>query len=198
MPVHILNLGSDSANFYLLISGGSPRLLVDCGWPNSLEFLRSRLHAEGYELTQIGYLLVTHYHPDHSGLAKELKAAGVKLLVFESQQPSASQLADPMNLTARYIELQQRNGLVIAKGRARAVLEALDLKGDIIPTIGHSEDSVSLVLDEGIAFTGDLPSQLMLSATDHQSRESWKTLEEMGVKNIYPGHGKKLQLMSSH
>ena len=36
-------------------------------------------------LQDIGYLLVTHYHPDHAGLAQELKARQV-LAGLESQR----------------------------------------------------------------------------------------------------------------
>jgi hypothetical protein len=33
----------------------------------------------------------------------------------------------------------------------------LGMESEIVPTPEHSDDSVSLILDEGMAFTGDLP-----------------------------------------
>ncbi len=53
----------------------------------------------------------------------------------------------------------------------------LGVDGEIVPTSGHSDDSVSLVLDCGVAFTGDL-TPLSL-ATEEQAPaivESWRRL----------------------
>jgi len=57
-------------------------------------------------------------------------------------------------------------------------------------TPGHSDDSVSLLLDNGFAFTGDLPPPSMV--TDDIAAavaRSWKELRSRGATTIYPGHG---------
>jgi glyoxylase-like metal-dependent hydrolase (beta-lactamase superfamily II) len=54
---------------------------------------------------------------------------------------------------------------------------------------------VSLVLDDGTAFTGDLPHPLMLSGDpDDPAEQSWAKLRAQGVKSVYPGHGPVLKL----
>ena len=57
-------------------------------------------------------------------------------------------------------------------------------------TPGHSDDSVSLLLDDGSAFTGDLtlPARIGLEVAVTVSA-SWRLLRECGAKRVYPGHG---------
>lgn len=42
--------------------------------------------------------------------------------------------------------------------RSRALLKGIGIEGELIPTPGHSDDSISLVTDEGHGLTGDLPA----------------------------------------
>ena len=45
---------------------------------------------------------------------------------------------------------------LVLRGSNRADLYGVGIQGEIIETPGHSDDSVSLVLDSGLAFIGDL------------------------------------------
>jgi glyoxylase-like metal-dependent hydrolase (beta-lactamase superfamily II) len=195
--VQVHNLGSASANFYVIFSDSIPKLMVDCGWANSMKRLQAQLADLGITLSQIGHLLVTHYHPDHSGLVKELKSAGLRLVVFETQLPRKAELADPKNLTERYIELQQRDGLIVEANGSRELLLTIGVHGEIISTPGHTYDSITLILDEGIAFTGDLVYEIMIATEDKQSMDSWRRIHEFGVRTVYPGHGKPQQVKQS-
>ncbi|MHC1782010.1 MAG: MBL fold metallo-hydrolase [Anaerolineaceae bacterium] len=73
--MNIVNVGYDSANYYV-IGSGSGRLLIDYGWPGTMPRLRANLKQMGIDLSIIGYLLMTHFHPDHAGLTQELRTAG--------------------------------------------------------------------------------------------------------------------------
>ena len=60
---------------------------------------------------------------------------------------------------------------------SRAKLATVGLAGEILPTPGHSDDSVSLLLDDGSVFTGDLTIPMV--ATDEQRdaiMASWRLL----------------------
>jgi endoribonuclease LACTB2 len=82
--MNILNVGYDSTNYYLLdIKNG--KLLVDCGWPGTLPKFLAVLKRKDVSPDEIKYLLVTHFHPDHSGLTQELKNLGASLILLESQ-----------------------------------------------------------------------------------------------------------------
>ena len=60
---------------------------------------------------------------------------------------------------------------------------------EIVHTPGHSDDSVSLLLDDGPVFTGDLTPLLIGSEDQAVVAASWRTLRERGATHVYPGHG---------
>ena len=110
----------------------------------------------GIPLKEIKYGLATHYHIDHAGLGQELKQLGVPLLVLETQVaaiPLMKQWTKPQD---QYVDITLYDNVTISFAESRTLLERIGLAGDILPTPGHSTDSVSLVLDDGSAFTGDL------------------------------------------
>ena len=59
--------------------------------------------------------------------------------------------------------------VTITFAESRALLEQIGIRGEIVPTPGHSADSVSLLLDDGSAFTGDL-TPLPYTGTDDAGR----------------------------
>ena len=72
--MNIVNVGYHSTNYYALdiLSG---KLLVDCGWPGTLPQFRAELKRKDIAPSEIKYVLVTHFHPDHAGLVEEFKAS---------------------------------------------------------------------------------------------------------------------------
>src|SRR5690606_30157046 len=82
--MNIVNVGYDSTNYYVL-ADSQPRLLVDVGFPGTLPKLAHQCSRMGVNLSRIKHHLLTHYHPDHAGLAQELKNKGIKLIVVGEQ-----------------------------------------------------------------------------------------------------------------
>ncbi|MEP7293284.1 MAG: MBL fold metallo-hydrolase [Chloroflexota bacterium] len=192
--MNIVNLGYDSTHYYLL-ADSRPRLLIDVGWPGTLPKLQHQCKQKGIVLTEIRHFLATHYHPDHAGLAQELKRAGSKLIVLENQLAAIPTLGTFMKPQNNYLEIDPTDNLVVTFAESRGFLAALGIQGEIIATPGHSDDSVSLILDEGVAFTGDLPHPLMLpDDSGDPARQSWAKLRAHKVKTVYPGHGPSVQL----
>ena len=61
----------------------------------------------------------------------------------------------------------------------------------VVHTPGHSDDSVSLVLDSGECFTGDLTMERMVGAEDPQVvAASWARLRALGARTVHAGHGR--------
>jgi glyoxylase-like metal-dependent hydrolase (beta-lactamase superfamily II) len=187
--MNIVNVGYDSTNYYLL-GTNTQRLLVDVGWSNTLAKLLAVLKRKDILLQDIGYLLVTHYHPDHAGLAQELKAKGIRLIVLEQQLAAIPLLKTYMKPVNRYVEIALHDNVVLRMNESRAFLKRIGITGEIIATPGHSDDSVSLVLDLGVAFTGDLPPPGFVEASaGAMLQQSWDALRALRVHTIYPGHG---------
>lgn len=68
--------------------------------------------------------------------------------------------------------------------------ERIGIAGEIVPTPGHSDDSVSLLLDDGSVFTGDLTPPTLVGEDDARIvAASWRLLRERGATRVYPGHG---------
>lgn len=186
--MNILNVGYDSTNYYL-ISQNTNRLLVDVGWPGTLPKLLNIFKRKRISLQDVKYLLVTHYHPDHAGLAQEVKLKGIQLVVMENQMPFIPKLRAYMEPSNPFLEITLNDNLNLRFKDSRAFLLRLGIEGEIIPTPGHSDDSISLILDGGIAFTGDLPGSNWEIDPTNQVELSWKSLRFLNVKTVYPGHG---------
>ena len=189
VPTTIVNVGYRSTNYWV-VSAGTSRLLVDLGWPGSMGSMRAGLERMGVPLREIRYGLATHYHIDHAGLAEELKAAGVSLLVLESQLsaiPLMKQWTRPQDY---YVPIRADGNAVITFAESRVLLGRIGIAGEILPTPGHSDDSVSLLLDDGSAFTGDLtPPGFAPKDAVEVVTASWQLLRERGARKVYPGHG---------
>jgi glyoxylase-like metal-dependent hydrolase (beta-lactamase superfamily II) len=187
--VNIVNVGYDSTNYYV-IGSGKNRLLVDVGWPGTLGKLLANLKRKGIAIEEIPYLLATHYHPDHAGLVQEVKHKGVRLMVMEGQGEAIPALKQWMKPEMHYLDVDLRDNTAVSLGESRAFLAKLEIGGEIVSTPGHSDDSVTLVLDSGDAFTGDLQSE---SRADESSiaavKTSWEKIRAMNTKTIHPGHG---------
>ena len=73
------------------------------------------------------------------------------------------------------------------------------IPGEVIYTPGHSPGSVSVLLETGDAFVGDMamnkfplrifPGLPIFAEDIAQVRESWNLLLNAGAKTIYPSHG---------
>lgn len=165
-------------------------MLVDLGWPGRFGTLRANLERTGVPLAEIKYGLATHYHLDHAGAAQDLKLAGVPLLVLENQVdaiPLMKRWAKPPD---HYTEIKTHDNVVISFGESRALLERIGIAGEILPTPGHSDDSVSLLLDDGSVFTGDLTHPSLVGEEDAEIiGASWRLLRDNGAKTVYAGHG---------
>ncbi len=154
-PLTIVNAGYRSTNYWV-VSAGTSRLLVDIGWPGTLGMMKASLSRLGVPLREIRYALATHYHMDHAGLAEELKREGVPLLVLDVQVAAVPVMKTWMKPRDKYVEITMAGNVTISCEESRRLLGRMGLEGEILHTPGHSDDSVSLLLDDGSAFTGDL------------------------------------------
>lgn len=187
--VTVVNVGYSSTNYWV-ISAGASRLLVDLGYPGTMGTMRANLRRMGVPLEEIRYALATHYHIDHAGLGQELKLAGVPLLVLETQAAAIPLMKRWTKPQDGYVEITLHDNVVIPFAHSRALLEGIGIGGEILPTPGHSGDSVSLLLDDGSVFTGDLTRPAFVSVEDAAAvAASWRLLRERGATRVYPGHG---------
>lgn len=149
------------------------QILVDAGMPGDPETLDRVFSTAGVDPRNIRLIVVTHGHLDHMGMvayAKEATSARVlchrslsgKLATGEIEAPVAQ------NLSGRFINfmsgLQALTGGADIEAVDADILvddEAFDLSefgipGRVIHTPGHSQASISIVLDNGETLLGDM------------------------------------------
>lgn len=189
MSITVVNVGYRSTNFWV-VSAGTSRLLVDLGWPGMFGALAANLKRMGIPINEVRYGLATHYHIDHAGAAQDLKNEGMRLLVTEEQVSAIPKMKQWTKPRDNYTDIVTSDNVVIKTSESRTLLAKLGITGEIVHTPGHSDDSVTLVLDNGMAFTGDLTSPTVVADEDPGVvASSWQKLRDLGVTTIYGGHG---------
>jgi endoribonuclease LACTB2 len=189
MHITIVDVGYRSTHYWV-VSAGTSRLLVDLGWPGTMGMMRANLRRMDVPIEEIRYGLATHYHIDHAGLAQELKQAGVPLLVLDAQVSAIPMMERWTKPRDRYVDITMHDNVTISFPESRLVLERIGIPGEIVHTPGHSDDSVSLLLDDGSVFTGDLTHPALAGAGNAAVvSASWRTLRERGATRVYPAHG---------
>jgi glyoxylase-like metal-dependent hydrolase (beta-lactamase superfamily II) len=182
-----VNVGYRSTNYWV-VSAGTSRLLVDIGWPGTLGTMKANLKKMAVPLREIRYALATHYHIDHAGLAEELKREGISLLVLDVQVNAIPIMKTWTKPSNNYVEITSHGNVTISFEGSRRLLGQMGLSGEILHTPGHSDDGVSLLLDHGQVFTGDLPPEAH-SFDNPVALTSWRLLRQRGATQIYPAHG---------
>lgn len=192
----IIALTYQSTNCYLLETSNG-WIMIDAGWPDTFPKLNYLLKQNDVLVTDIKYVIVTHFHPDHAGLVEDLKGLGIKLILHECQIPFVGKLNDffKRNPKATFKEIAVGNNIVFSSTESRIFFKNLEIDGEIIQTPGHSNDSISIITDNCCAFTGDLPALALMEAYDNQTlKESWRLIQSYDVKKIYPAHGNDYDL----
>lgn len=150
--------------------------------------MKANLKKMGLPLREIRYALATHYHIDHAGLAEELKREGVPLLVLDVQAAAIPIMKTWTKPADHYVEITGEGNVTISFKQSRQLLSQIGIPGEILHTPGHSDHCVSLLLDDGSAFTGDLPPEAY--AFDNSiALASWELLRARGATRVYPAHG---------
>lgn len=188
----ITELKYSNTNTYL-IEGDKGTILFDTGWAGTFAAFCRELGEKHKVLQDIDYLLISHFHPDHMGIAGEIAECGPKVLIMDLQLPyihSSDVIFEKEN--NRFFKPISENDLkVISVDKSRAFLISIGINGEIIYTPGHSDDSISLYLDDGSLFVGDLNPLYELDmhkGTDIE--KSWNKLLRFNPSRIYYGHAK--------
>ena len=190
--VKILNVGYRSVNCYLLVTERA-KLLVDVGWPGGMQELKWSMAGVSLSVKDVTHVLVTHYHIDHGAIAEEMKDKGAKLIVMESQKEHLNTQKKFIKPPIVFHEIKNEGNIELTFKDSRVFLKALGIEGKIISTPGHSQDHVTLILDEGIAFTGDLPPENSYPQGSNVFND-WLQLHKLKVTRIYPAHGRPYDL----
>jgi glyoxylase-like metal-dependent hydrolase (beta-lactamase superfamily II) len=192
--MNLINVGYKSVNCYAVeIDGGY--LLIDVGMPGTYGELLSALRRKSVPVEKIRLLVVTHLHPDHCGVAQELKDVGATLVLGDVQEPHLAEANRWLAKFAGYRPISESGNSVIATGSRAAWKAATGLNGTLLHTPGHSDDSISVVIDEVGAFVGDLrPAESYAGEAAAEATGSWEEIRRCGARRAFPAHGSAFDL----
>jgi len=166
-------------------------LLIDTDMAGTLQSFFSCIKKSEAAFDKIQCLICTHYHPDHMGIAQDLVELGIKLVVFEEQKRFIH-FSDAVFARDRHIQfkpIKDQDTICISCADSRNFLKKLGIDGEVIHTPGHSDDSVSIIIDGRCAIVGDLPPLHLIPAYNDQVLEkSWNKILSKNVSEIFYAH----------
>lgn len=154
-----------------LIRGKNKTAFIDPGFPSSAPVVKAALRQKGIELSQIDYVLLTHFHLDHSGgtgaIIKE--SHGAKVVIHKraafyvknfGKIVGGARMVFRPEIIKKFGDVDpvpHENILPVSEG------DRIDLGGGtvirVIHTPGHCADEVSYFEEgSGAIFTGDVAS----------------------------------------
>ena len=187
----VIKLKYGNTNTFL-IRGKNGYLLVDTDYAGTLSAFYGAIKQYNIKVSDILCILATHYHPDHIGLVSELMKQGVKLLVIDTQCSNIHYFDVIFGRDKRfdYEPIDEEDAIVISCKESRGFLKDMGISGEILSTMSHSEDSISLVLDNGVCIVGDLEPIEYLGAYEEnvKLKADWELVMSYNPKLIYYAH----------
>ena len=177
-----------------LIKGTKANLLIDTDYAGTLQAFYRAIKAAGIKISDISYVMATHYHPDHTGLISELMEQGVKLIIMESQLPFVH-YSDHIFAKEPHLEykpIDESKAMILTFDEARAYLDnELGICADVIGISSHGEGSVVIALDKDkTILAGDLePLEYLAAYPDNSAlKEDWDKILSLNPKRICYAH----------
>ena len=203
--IHEISLGLSQA---YLIRARVGCVLVDTGMPGQLGRIMRLVKSLGWGALTLIYL--THAHLDHAGSAAALRdATSAPVAIHWADAQALAQgetclgsLGSKRRLIQRFVpELEKI--LNYSGVQADILFEDGDdlaeygLEARVYHTPGHTLGSSSLVVEEKVAFVGDLASNTGKPHLQRYYAEDWSLLmqsvihmQKLGLQRVYGGHGR--------
>ncbi len=213
MSTHIYPIPLGFDNCYLIRDKGT--IMVDGGAPKKAKEFIKATEKIGINIHDIKLIILTHGHWDHIGSVKEIKElTGAKIAMHHLEKEWLEKSLKPMppgvttwgdilgKIIAVLLPLISIPGtnVDVVIGNEGLLLDGFGISGKVIHTPGHSFGSVSILLESGEAFVGDMamnkfplrfsPGLPIFAEDPIKLNDSWRSLLDQGAKMIYPAHGK--------
>lgn len=193
------------SNCYLIL--GEKPVLVDTGAPGDLKRIMAALKAHQIELKQLALILLTNGQSDHAGNAAELHWRSGRPVAIHANDAELARSGENGVLAVQtdlgrfvrpFVDEPFQAFEPDITFREPFSLEPYGVKGDVIPTPGHTLGSSSVVLATGEALIGDVlrgsmmwPNRARLhffcNDPDLNTR-SMARLAREGLLRCHPGH----------
>jgi len=182
--------GMLDCNTYVL--KGMPGIIIDPGNPDYLDTRVAAMNQDGIKPEDIGVIINTHLHIDHCGANEAFKKlSGARVALYPVQKKNYQLVVvdgarlfgmEPGEFTVDYL-LED------------PILKSGNIKIEIIPSPGHSPDSVCFHLrQEKVLICGDVIFEMNTGRVDlpggnaDDLKNSIEALSKLDVEYLLPGH----------
>lgn len=209
----IYRLSDEMYNCYL-VSYRDRHFLVDTGRKNRLNMLSRELDRLGVNNNSLACLILTHSHYDHAGNAADIKNTfNATIIIHKNEADYLHKGENPAihgtTFFTRFITEGLSSWYLTRYCRYKPVdsdiqvedpydLNNFGFNAYIIHTPGHTNGSISVIIDNEIALVGDalfgvfkgtvLPP---FAADSRLIVDSWKRLLSTGCAMFLPAHGRE-------
>ncbi len=213
MNTKIIPIPTNTANSYFLVD--ERLVLVDSGSPGNEKRILETLERHQLQLKDLSLILLTHGHWDHLGSAEAIRAVSkapialhhADLELAKAGRAKLKPYGFGTALLEPYFSSKRFNPLtpnVILRGSE--TLEAYGVNARLLETPGHTNGSVSVLLESGDAIIGDvLRGDFVLENSPNwhffyddlkMVRSSIKKLLNSKPERLFVGHGKPFSFQS--
>ncbi len=204
----VIRLPLGRANAYLVID--ERPILVDTGFPGDYPLLKERLAEHRIRPSELSLVVITHAHFDHTGNLPPLKRDGDVPIVSHANaarnlEKGTSADVRPRTVLGRIARPLLSLAPTFPPLAPEIIIERetplypFGVRGRLLPTIGHTDGCLSLLLDDGRAIVGDLvmnglfrtrrPHVPIFMYDETEWEASLRALLDRGVERFYTGHG---------
>ena len=211
VSIHTIPLGFD--NVYVVKDKGV--IMIDSGDPKKGKAFLKGLEKTAITPDEIQLIILTHGHWDHIGSAAEIKKlTSAKVVLHQNEKHWLEESLKPMppgvttwgKISTKLfswtivplVHIEPTKIDIVLQDETFSLVE-YGISGKIVYTPGHSSGSVSVLLDSGEAFVGDIamnkfplrfsPGMPIYAENLPMLFDSWQTLLDEGVKTVFPAHG---------
>ena len=135
LDIYFVDVEGGQSTLFVTPSGES--LLVDTGWAGGRDADRIVNVAKQAGITQINYLVTTHYHGDHVGGIVEL-AAKIPIKTFVDHGPSQEETRNVPQSYAAYLAVREKGQHILAK-----LGDHLPIKGADFQVVASAAETIT-------------------------------------------------------
>jgi len=135
LDIYFIDVEGGQSTLFVTPAGQS--LLVDTGWAGARDAGRISDAAKQAGITQIDYLVTTHYHGDHVGGVVDL-ASKIPIKTFVDHGPSAEETRSVPQNYAAYLTVREKGQHILAK-----LGEHLPIKGADFQIVSAAAETIS-------------------------------------------------------
>ncbi len=214
LKIKIVSTRIGYSNSILLVNG-SNSVIIDTGVKGNINRFKLLLKQFQLKPSDIRLIILTHTHYDHTGNLKALAdLTGAKVLVHKNEFENLKNgfIAIPVG-QGKFSHFISKLGSAIYPRFASPKpfiadlinenefdLQDFNIDGKVISTPGHTNGSQSVLLNKtlisGDTFVNMRNGDIFPPFANEPKilLETWQNIFDLGIENIYPGHGKMFKI----